>query len=236
MSDPDRQILFDVGDQVEFLAGSHGQLVGTVTKLNPKRAVVSCENRVWDVPYKKLCHVCNTIRLERSARTWRLKEVASQAHDLMNHYGLHDWSLKFNSSRRQLGACDHKRKRIILSRIQAVHRTRDQVTDVILHEIAHALAGWKAGHGPAWKEVAIQLGARPRACAPESDEVQHERQEVKANVRVGDSVSFNDRKHQVHKGVILRKNPKTATVQGSSCIWRVPYSGLTVLQHDHDLE
>ncbi len=32
------------------------------------------------------------------------------------------------------------------------------------HEIAHAIAGPDAGHGPVWKAVAVRLGATPRAC------------------------------------------------------------------------
>ena len=39
-----------------------------------------------------------------------------------------------------------------------------EVTDCILHEIAHALAGHKAGHGWAWKQVCIRIGAKPERC------------------------------------------------------------------------
>ena len=38
------------------------------------------------------------------------------------------------------------------------------VLDTLRHEIAHAIAGSEAKHGPAWKVVAIRLGATPRAC------------------------------------------------------------------------
>jgi predicted SprT family Zn-dependent metalloprotease len=38
------------------------------------------------------------------------------------------------------------------------------VLDTILHEIAHALAGHKAGHGPAWKAKCAQIGAKPKRC------------------------------------------------------------------------
>jgi predicted SprT family Zn-dependent metalloprotease len=44
----------------------------------------------------------------------------------------------------------------------------DEIRDVILHEIAHALAGHKAGHGPVWKAAARKVGAKPSRCAAPS--------------------------------------------------------------------
>ena len=46
----------------------------------------------------------------------------------------------------------------------ASHNPPEKVLDTLLHEIAHALAGPKARHGPVWKAIAKKLGATPRAC------------------------------------------------------------------------
>lgn len=35
-----------------------------------------------------------------------------------------------------------------------------QVAGTTLHELAHVIAGWQAGHGPAWKEACETLGLR----------------------------------------------------------------------------
>jgi predicted SprT family Zn-dependent metalloprotease len=40
----------------------------------------------------------------------------------------------------------------------------DVVKDVILHEIAHALAGHSAAHGPTWKSMCLRVGAVPEPC------------------------------------------------------------------------
>ena len=40
--------------------------------------------------------------------------------------------------------------------------------DNLLHEIAHAIVGREAGHGPLWKVTARRIGATPRAKAYES--------------------------------------------------------------------
>ena len=40
----------------------------------------------------------------------------------------------------------------------------EEVYDTLLHEIAHALAGPGAGHGPVWKAICIKIGAKPHRC------------------------------------------------------------------------
>jgi predicted SprT family Zn-dependent metalloprotease len=39
-----------------------------------------------------------------------------------------------------------------------------QVRDTVLHEVAHAIAGNRAGHGPEWKEVAKRIGCSATRC------------------------------------------------------------------------
>lgn len=107
----------------------------------------------------------------------------------------------------------------------------DQVTDTILHEIAHALAGPAARHGPAWKSIARRLGATPKSCAPENDGARRRLEAVRANFRAGDSVSFIAR-GQLHTGVIVRMNPKRAKVKCGDTAWSVPYAQLSPLHRD----
>jgi hypothetical protein len=60
--------------------------------------------------------------------------------------------------------CKYRTKRIEIAEYYARNSSPESVLDTLLHEIAHAIAGPKAGHGPVWKAVAIRLGATPRAC------------------------------------------------------------------------
>jgi predicted SprT family Zn-dependent metalloprotease len=41
----------------------------------------------------------------------------------------------------------------------------EEIKDVILHEIAHGLAGIAAGHGRLWKHYAMAIGAAPNRCS-----------------------------------------------------------------------
>ena len=66
---------------------------------------------------------------------------------------------------RTLGNTDYGIKRINLSRNYVLKATESDVRDVILHEVAHVLAGRNvAAHGPVWRAYALSVGAHPRAC------------------------------------------------------------------------
>lgn len=49
-------------------------------------------------------------------------------------------------------------KRITVSKYLAARYEDDEIHQVLLHEVAHALAGTRAGHGPRWKAIASDLG------------------------------------------------------------------------------
>jgi hypothetical protein len=91
----------------------------------------------------------------------RLEAMA--AREFVKH-GLHGWSFGFSGARRRLGICKYKHRRIEIAEYYARHSPEESVRDTLLHEVAHALAGPAAGHGPKWKAIAIRLGATPRSC------------------------------------------------------------------------
>jgi predicted SprT family Zn-dependent metalloprotease len=68
------------------------------------------------------------------------------------------WSFGFDHARTRAGLCDYQAKRITVSRHLASRYEDDEIHQVLLHEVAHALAGPRAGHGPRWKKVATELG------------------------------------------------------------------------------
>lgn len=71
------------------------------------------------------------------------------------------WKLTLNKCHTSLGRCDFERKLIELSIYFIDHNDSDAVGEIILHEIAHALAGSSAGHGPLWAEQCRRLGIEP---------------------------------------------------------------------------
>src|SRR3954451_13480221 len=93
-----------------------------------------------------------------------LKELEAIADRELTKHGLHGWTFGLADTKRRLGACKFRSKHIEIAEYYARNSAPDSVLDTLLHEIAHAIAGPAAGHGPAWKAVAVRLGAAPRAC------------------------------------------------------------------------
>lgn len=85
---------------------------------------------------------------------------------IKEHLGKH-WYFKWDMAKTAFGACHFtpvgKRNFITLSIPLTGINPVSHVTDTILHEIAHALAGYEAGHGDTWKYHAKIVGANPRA-------------------------------------------------------------------------
>ncbi len=68
------------------------------------------------------------------------------------------WSFGFDNAKTRAGLCDYRAKRITVSRYLAARYEDDEIHQVLLHEVAHAVAGHRAGHGRAWKSAAEELG------------------------------------------------------------------------------
>ena len=87
------------------------------------------------------------------------------AETLLTEHGLTTarpaWTFAFNRRRRALGICHFDDRRIELSSLFVTANDEAAVRDTLLHEIAHALAGPAAGHGPAWKKICVKIGATP---------------------------------------------------------------------------
>lgn len=97
-----------------------------------------------------------------------LQEADFLACRLMMEHGLGTWTFGFDNAKRRCGACHFGKRRITVSRYYVAANSEGDIRDTVLHEIAHALAGAEAGHGPEWQAMARRVGARPNRCADTS--------------------------------------------------------------------
>ena len=155
---------YRLGDEVTF-ASSDRPRRGEIVKLNPKSAKVRCGETYWKVSYGLLRRAG-----EKGKRNGAVRQngVAEMARRLMDEHGLAGWTLAFVEAERRLGDCDFKGGVIRISRGHALEGSDEQIRDTVLHEIAHAIAGREAGHGPLWRATARRIGAMPRANVYES--------------------------------------------------------------------
>ena len=93
-----------------------------------------------------------------------VKDLEAIASREMLKHGLLGWTFGLAKTKRRLGVCNDRTKRIEIAEYYARNSPPGTVLDTLLHEIANAIAGPAAGHDPAWKAVALRLGATPRAC------------------------------------------------------------------------
>lgn len=84
------------------------------------------------------------------------------AQRLMEQHGLMEkgWRFKFDRAKTICGQCDFDHRVISISKHYATDPKvpNSDIKNTILHEIAHALAGCQASHGPLWKAIAIGIG------------------------------------------------------------------------------
>ena len=78
------------------------------------------------------------------------------------HIDLSVWGFRFDNGKRRAGQCNYTERVISISKHLVAHHSLDDVQQVVLHEIAHALVGKAAGHGPVFKKQAEILGYRGR--------------------------------------------------------------------------
>lgn len=99
-------------------------------------------------------------------------EVANEAYYLLRQHGLDDWRFEFHNRKTFMGTCFYRRKLIAYS-IYFLHAPREEITDMLLHEIAHALVGPGHGHGRVWRAKARELGCRPVTCGETSSAAEY---------------------------------------------------------------
>ncbi|MDQ1576323.1 MAG: hypothetical protein QOH55_1473 [Microbacteriaceae bacterium] len=92
-----------------------------------------------------------------------LERVRRWAHALIAlHLDETVWSFGFDNAKTRAGLCNYTLKRITVSRYLASRYEDDEIHQILLHEVAHALAGSRAGHGPRWRAIAVDLGYEGR--------------------------------------------------------------------------
>jgi predicted SprT family Zn-dependent metalloprotease len=88
------------------------------------------------------------------------------ASGLIARHGLRGWTVVFDHAKTRAGVCRFDRKEIGLSGPLMSLYDVDQVTETVLHEIAHALVGPRHGHDRAWRTTARRIGCSGDRCMP----------------------------------------------------------------------
>ncbi len=96
-------------------------------------------------------------------KIYKAKKLAKR---LRNKHGLRKWKIIFGTSfnygdQSIIASCSVDCKTFEFNPAFFSINEEWFCKDQILHEIAHALAGWKAKHGKIWKAKCVEIGAIP---------------------------------------------------------------------------
>lgn len=94
-----------------------------------------------------------------------LNDAHKMIADEMRAHGLlaEGWTWKWDRSKRRFGLCNYSDMRLQFSKELWMVNDRERCSLNLRHEIAHALAGYHAAHGPRWQRIVREIGGRPQA-------------------------------------------------------------------------
>ncbi|MEO3937372.1 SprT-like domain-containing protein [Dermatophilaceae bacterium Soc4.6] len=93
-----------------------------------------------------------------------LRSAQLLARQLLDEHGLTRWRVELDSAVTRAGVCRYADRTIGLSGPLTRLHDETEVRETILHEVAHALAGPRAQHGPRWRAIAHSIGSSGERC------------------------------------------------------------------------
>src|SRR4051812_28004989 len=94
-----------------------------------------------------------------------------------------DWNFGFDRASRRNGQCNYSTQTITVSRVLLPGRTESEVTQTIIHEIAHALVGPGHNHNRVWFLKARSMGYRGGRCSSNSAESRQRVNEIQESLK-----------------------------------------------------
>ena len=122
-----------------------------------------------------------------------LATISMSKHDLTSK----GWRFEFDTAKRRFGCCNHRYKKITLSKALVSVNDEARVKNTILHEIAHAMVGGGHGHDAVWRNKAIQIGCDGKRCYTSENTVIPEAKYI----AVCKSCGHTHRKHRLTRTV-----------------------------------
>ena len=150
------------GTKVSFLTKQGVKHEGVVEGLLTYQARVVVHSKlIYKVPY----HLLSLVHPESlKPMALSLAEIEAKARALFNKHNIADWNFAFSLTTNQAGCCWYNRKLITVSVTYCQKATEAEIVNTLLHEIAHALAGYSNAHNHVWKRIAKQIGCTAERC------------------------------------------------------------------------
>jgi predicted SprT family Zn-dependent metalloprotease len=95
-----------------------------------------------------------------------LIQTQLEANALLRQHGLYaqGWRFIWDNAKTRGGQCKHRERTISMSKYLVPLWSEDQVTQTLIHEVAHAVVGPGNGHGRVWQAQMRAMGVRADRC------------------------------------------------------------------------
>lgn len=96
-----------------------------------------------------------------------LNDAKTLALDLMDLHRVHleGWDFRWSTAKQIYGYTDYRNKTLSFSRPITLLNDEHEFEQMVLHEIAHVIAGPRAAaHGAEWKRIVRRIGGTDRRC------------------------------------------------------------------------
>ncbi|MBU3659590.1 MAG: SprT family zinc-dependent metalloprotease [Flavobacteriales bacterium] len=90
----------------------------------------------------------------------KLMEVLFLCQQLLEKFDIKHCEVSLLNHSEVSGRCYNNGERISLQVNFSIDRDIEQIQNIILHEIAHALVGVEQGHNLIWKQKALEIGVK----------------------------------------------------------------------------
>jgi Zn-dependent protease with chaperone function len=99
--------------------------------------------------------------------TDRIDWAIHKMNNLLETHNLGEWKYTFSDKMTSSGgSCNHKTKMITISKpmLKSNNVNDDDIMEIMLHEVAHAIVGQGHGHDAVWKQTAKNIGCSGKRC------------------------------------------------------------------------
>lgn len=108
-----------------------------------------------------------------------LNIAREKMNELMAKHNLSHWSFDFDRAVKRLGQCiwtknGVKVRKITMSKVMTISRSDKEITNTMLHEIAHAMdyeIRGDSAHDDIWRSIALSIGCDGNRCSNVDKEV-----------------------------------------------------------------
>ena len=155
--------IFDYEDYVEAYQRAIGFAIFDL-KISSVHTSCNVEDKYTQALYEAVGFLAGR---DFSKGKFRFRRFSADRYDLVikmaktlmgEHLDLSVWTFGFDSAKKRLGVCKYDEFLISLSRYFVDLHSLDEIDQVLRHEVAHAIAGPKAGHSTKWKKIATEIG------------------------------------------------------------------------------